>query len=174
MAVLCDRVPVVEVETAPHLDRRPRPVHRLRWVDAPGDLPGGLPALRRGARGSPGAARQRHSLHRPVRSDTEVLFDRICRENGIDHLLTAPRRPQRTGKIERFHESLRKEFLVDRTFLRCSRPRPSPTRVGHRLQHDAPASGARDGDAGRELPARPGLGRSGLPVDPAEDHRVLG
>ncbi len=25
--------------------------------------------------------------------DTEVLFDRICRENGIDHLLTAPRRP---------------------------------------------------------------------------------
>jgi hypothetical protein len=26
-------------------------------------------------------------------TDTEVLFDRICRENGIDHLLMAPRRP---------------------------------------------------------------------------------
>src|SRR5205085_2510657 len=29
--------------------------------------------------------------------DVEVLFDRICRENGIDHLLTAPRRPTTTG-----------------------------------------------------------------------------
>jgi transposase InsO family protein len=47
---------------------------------------------------------------------TEVLFDRICRENGISHRLTAPRSPTTTGKIERFHQSLRKEFLVDRTF----------------------------------------------------------
>ena len=48
--------------------------------------------------------------------DTEVLFDRICRENGIDHLLTAPRRPQTTGKIERFHRTLRTEFLTGRVF----------------------------------------------------------
>lgn len=48
--------------------------------------------------------------------DTEVLFDRICRENGIDHLLTAPRRPTTTGKIERFHRSLRQEFLTGRIF----------------------------------------------------------
>jgi len=48
--------------------------------------------------------------------DTEVLFDRICRENGIDHLLTAPRRPTTTGKIERFHRTLRQEFLIGRTF----------------------------------------------------------
>jgi len=48
--------------------------------------------------------------------DTEVLFDRICRENGIDHLLTAPRRPQTTGKIERFHRTLRQEFLTGRVF----------------------------------------------------------
>lgn len=48
--------------------------------------------------------------------DTEVLFDRICRENGIDHLLTAPRSPTTTGKIERFHRSLRTEFLQSRTF----------------------------------------------------------
>jgi transposase InsO family protein len=46
----------------------------------------------------------------------EVLFDRICRENGISHRLTAPRSPTTTGKIERFHQSLRKEFIVDRTF----------------------------------------------------------
>jgi transposase InsO family protein len=48
--------------------------------------------------------------------DTEVLFDRICRENGIDHLLTAPRRPTTTGKIERFHRTLRQEFLIGRVF----------------------------------------------------------
>ena len=45
-----------------------------------------------------------------------MLFDRICRENGIDHLLTAPRRPQTTGKIERFHRTMRQEFLTGRVF----------------------------------------------------------
>jgi len=49
-------------------------------------------------------------------TDTEVLFDRICRENGIDDLLTAPRRPTTTGKIERFHRTLRTEFLTGRVF----------------------------------------------------------
>jgi transposase InsO family protein len=36
---------------------------------------------------------------------TEVLFDRICRENGVEHLLTQPRSPTTTGKIERFHRT---------------------------------------------------------------------
>jgi transposase InsO family protein len=47
--------------------------------------------------------------HPPV----EVLFDAICREHGIEHLLTQPRSPTTTGKIERFHRSLRAEFLSD-------------------------------------------------------------
>lgn len=47
---------------------------------------------------------------------TEVLFDKICRENGIVHRLTAPRSPTTTGKIERFHRTLRTEFLRGRTF----------------------------------------------------------
>ena len=46
----------------------------------------------------------------------EVLFDRICRENGVDHLLTAPRSPTTTGKIERFHRTLRIEFDTRRVF----------------------------------------------------------
>jgi transposase InsO family protein len=50
--------------------------------------------------------------HPPV----EVLFDRICRENGVDHLLTAPRSPTTTGKIERFHRTLRAEFDTRRVF----------------------------------------------------------
>jgi hypothetical protein len=40
-----------------------------------------------------------------------VLFDRICRENGIEHLLTKPRSPTTTGKIERWHQSIQTEFL---------------------------------------------------------------
>jgi transposase InsO family protein len=43
----------------------------------------------------------------------EVLFDRICRDNGIIHRLTAPRHPTTTGKVERFHGSLRRELLND-------------------------------------------------------------
>ena len=43
----------------------------------------------------------------------EVLFDRICRDNAIIHRLTAPRHPTTTGKIERFHGSLRRELLDD-------------------------------------------------------------
>jgi transposase InsO family protein len=50
------------------------------------------------------------------RNEAEVLFDRICRENGIDHLLTAPRSPTTTGKVERFHRTLRQEFLQGRVF----------------------------------------------------------
>jgi transposase InsO family protein len=43
----------------------------------------------------------------------EVLFDRICRDNAITHRLTQPRHPTTTGKIERFHGSLRRELLDD-------------------------------------------------------------
>src|SRR6202158_5144231 len=46
----------------------------------------------------------------------EVLFDRICRENGVDHILTQPRSPTTTGKIERFHRTLRIEFNTRQVF----------------------------------------------------------
>ena len=46
----------------------------------------------------------------------EVLFDRICRENGTRHLLTAPRSPTTTGKVERWHKTLRQEFLTGKVF----------------------------------------------------------
>jgi hypothetical protein len=41
----------------------------------------------------------------------EVLFERICRDNGIKQRLTKPASPTTTGKIERFHKTLRTEFL---------------------------------------------------------------
>lgn len=42
-----------------------------------------------------------------------VLFDKVCHDNGIKHLLTAPYSPTTTGKIERFHKTLRAEFLTE-------------------------------------------------------------
>jgi transposase InsO family protein len=75
------------------------------------------------------AAMERHGVPEEVLTDnakvftdrfslkaTEVLFDKICRENGVAHRLTAPHSPTTTGKIERFHRTLRTEFLSGRIF----------------------------------------------------------
>jgi transposase InsO family protein len=47
-----------------------------------------------------------------------VMFDRICTDNGIRHLLTAPYSPTTTGKVERLHKTMRAEFFTskDRMF----------------------------------------------------------
>jgi transposase InsO family protein len=50
------------------------------------------------------------------RKPANVLFDRICLNNGIRHLLTAPYSPTTTGKVERFHRTLRRDFFSDRSF----------------------------------------------------------
>lgn len=53
----------------------------------------------------------------PVRSDAgPVTQERrgapsSHQDNGIDHLLTAPHSPTTTGKVERFHRTLRREFF---------------------------------------------------------------
>jgi transposase InsO family protein len=75
------------------------------------------------------AALRRHGIPSEVLTDNgkqftgrfskppiEVLFDRICRENGIEHALTKPRSPTTTGKVERFHRSLREELLTGTIF----------------------------------------------------------
>jgi Integrase core domain len=45
-----------------------------------------------------------------------VAFDRLCRDHGIRHLLTAPYSPNTTGKVERFHKTMRREFVNLNTF----------------------------------------------------------
>ena len=47
-----------------------------------------------------------------------VMFDRICTDNGIRHLLTALYSPTTTGKVERLHKTMRAEFFTgkDRAF----------------------------------------------------------
>ncbi len=39
-----------------------------------------------------------------------MLFDKICRQNGIGHLLTAPSSPNQNGKVERFTRTLAREW----------------------------------------------------------------
>ncbi|MEV0742878.1 IS481 family transposase [Streptomyces sp. NPDC050549] len=41
----------------------------------------------------------------------EVLFERVCRENGVTAKLIRPYSPTTTGKIERWHQTLRRELL---------------------------------------------------------------
>jgi len=45
-----------------------------------------------------------------------VAFDRLCLNNGIRHLLTAPYSPTTTGKIERLHKTMRTELFDGRRF----------------------------------------------------------
>ena len=42
-----------------------------------------------------------------------VLFDKVCHDNGIKHLLTAPYSPTTTCKVERLHKTIRAEFLAE-------------------------------------------------------------
>jgi transposase InsO family protein len=68
----------------------------------------------------------------------EVLFDRICRENGIKHLLTAPRSPTTTGKVERWHRTLRDEFLTGKVFASIDAAQAELDGWVHAYNHDRP------------------------------------
>ena len=102
----------------------------------------------------------------------EVLFDRICRENGISHRHTGVRSPTTTGKIERFHQSLRREFLADRTYPSLAAAQTeldtwvtdyNTNRPHQALEMATPAERFR-------LPSI-STDAASIPVDPAEDHR---
>ena len=102
----------------------------------------------------------------------EVLFDRICRENGISHRHTAVRSPTTTGKIERFHQSLRREFLADRTFASFEQAQAEldtwVTDYNIRRPHQA-LEMATPSDRFRLAPIS--KDQASIPVDAAEDHR---
>ena len=90
------------------------------------------------------------------RGTGEVLFDRLCRENGVRHLLTAPRCPTTTGKVERFHKTLRAEFLAGRVFASLEEAQAELDAWVAPLQRRAPPPGHRHGGPGEAL--RPGRG----------------
>ena len=102
----------------------------------------------------------------------EVLFDRICRENGISHRHTAVRSPTTTGKIERFHQSLRREFLADRSFASTQQAQAeldawvtdyNTARPHQALEMATPAERFRLAPISTDAVS--------IPVDAAEDHR---
>ena len=68
----------------------------------------------------------------------EVLFDRICRENGIRHLLTAPHSPTTTGKVERFHKTLRVEYLAGRVFASIDEAQAGVDAWVHHYNYERP------------------------------------
>jgi Integrase core domain len=70
-----------------------------------------------------------------------VLFDRVCVENGVRHLLTAPYSPTTTGKVERFHKAMRAEWVRpnDRRFPTIVEPQTSLD-AWWGVQHGASAS----------------------------------
>src|SRR5262245_12621775 len=97
----------------------------------------------------------------------EVLFDRICRDNGIIHRLTQPRHPTTTGKVERFHGSLRRELPDDavpfaglaaaQAAVDAWRQEYNTTRPHQALSMASPAerfTSAKGGEAERLLPLR--------------------
>lgn len=71
-----------------------------------------------------------------ARKPTNVAFDRICLNNGIRHLLTAPYSPTTTGKVERLHKTMRKEFFAGATFASIEQAQDALDRwVSHYNHH---------------------------------------
>jgi hypothetical protein len=88
-----------------------------------------------------------------------VMFDRICVDNGIAHLLTAPYSPTTTGKVDRLHKTMRAEFFTpgDGLFRHRRTAAGSPRHLGRGLQHHPAAPIVRRAPADRTVPPRRSL-----------------
>ena len=93
----------------------------------------------------------------------EVLFERVCRENGITTRLTKPRSPTTTGKIERWHQTLQQE-LLEQSEAVARELRMTQAAVGHLAQ----------GVQRRPAAPVPGDGLSRSPVTPVPSRRRPG
>jgi transposase InsO family protein len=69
----------------------------------------------------------------------EVLFERICRKNGIKQRLTKPYSPTTTGKVERWHQSLQTDFLNQAgPFATLEQAQAAVDGWRHEYNHDRP------------------------------------
>ena len=102
----------------------------------------------------------------------EVMFDRILRENGISHRHTGVRSPTTTGKIERFHQSLRREFLADRTFPSMEVAQAALDAWVEDYNTARPHQALDMATPAERFRLRPlAKGKVSVPVDSREDHR---
>ena len=69
----------------------------------------------------------------------EVLFERICRRNGIRQLLTKPFSPTTIGKVERWHQTLQSDFLDEvGPFATIEAAQAAVDGWRHEYNHDRP------------------------------------
>ncbi len=69
----------------------------------------------------------------------EVLFERICRKNGIKQLLTKPYSPTTIGKVERWHQTLQTDFLNEAgPFATIEQAQAAVDAWRHEYNHDRP------------------------------------
>ncbi len=69
----------------------------------------------------------------------EVLFERICRRNGIETILTKPRSPTTTGKVERFHQTLQADcFTAKGPFPDVAAAQAAVDAFRYAYNHDRP------------------------------------
>ncbi len=100
----------------------------------------------------------------------EVLFDRILRENGISHRHTAVRSPTTTGKIERFHQSLRREFLDGRIFASAEQAQAELDGWVQDYNTNRPHQALEMATPAERFGLKPlSRDRASVPVDPQED-----
>ena len=99
----------------------------------------------------------------------EVLFDRICRDNGITAPADRPGSPTTTGKVERFHLTLRRELLDEAgVFADLAAAQAAVDAFGSRVQPRPAAPGLGHGHPGVPVRPRPGrpyaAGQADLPL----------
>ena len=91
-----------------------------------------------------------------------MLFERVCREHGITAKLTGPYSPTTTGKVERWHRTLRRELLDDSgPFADLPSAQAAISAWVHAYNHARPHQAL-----GMATPAslfRPGVPRTGNP-----------
>ena len=142
-----------------HRGGRPFPVLRDRHGGAPGHRPGGVPGVGRGA-APVRRSRRRCSPTTASSSPTgSARAGRCCSTGSAGRTASrtgspSPRSPTTTGKVERFHQTLRRELLDDAGAVRrpgrgAGRDRRVPARVQHRPAAPVPGHGV----PGRPVPA---------------------
>jgi transposase InsO family protein len=100
----------------------------------------------------------------------EVLFERICRRNGIETILTKPRSPTTTGKVERFHQTLQADcFGAHGAFADVAAAQAAVDAFRAEYNHDRPHQALNDAAPASRFVPVPEQVRGELGLDiPAE------